>query len=761
MTRTSRFASAFLAGLATWVCIAAPAPAADPNKPAGSKYTDQPIAVWLDPKAPSPQLLTPRYVYRPRAVFQYKVAAGKAPAGVLVKIHGQDADVAVRLEQIPQAQASSSRTVTFRSEVDAADWPDGAYTATFHEIRKDKDDRQVGRETFRVVRDLLADKVKPEIRNELKVWIDHANQGKVAWGKRPFWRALDEAMTSPGSPYQDLRGLTLRSYRSEQLSRLMPYAMYVPEAYDPNKPMPLMILLHGSGGDYLNVISDVYEGQELESHPMLLANAGAFPHWEYRHLALIDVLAVLKDVKSKYNVDVDRVYLQGISLGGRGSLEVPALTPGVFAAACPQGVYGFFQDSSDPVSFARMSEYSRWQLSRQDMRTYLPNLTHTPMQIVMGYKDRTTPALNALTFAHLLKMRYGATVDVRGFDADHNITYPTYKWSDTRKWLLQHKRIADPDTVHARTATLRFNRFYWVIINQMEDHWKVGEVQAVRDVDTRVVSVKTANVTSLSLLGAPKPKTIRIDGQVLDARPDSRSLPIVTVRRDPGGSWQVVEGEKERPARGEKRHGVSGPMWDISSGRCVVVVGSGGGRQETQKLKGLGKSVGYHGAAWGDNRWPVVRDVDVTDEMRKECNLILVGDARTNRLIAGQDWPFDMKAIGRHEGIALPSDPNTVVKGAGDVLQFVYPSPFAEGRYAMVVAPLGRGGAPIDCICPANTWDPRSWADWSVLRYRKITRGKQTRVGAVTMDDGVFDSRWKMVVQKGTVPRSRYMNWEK
>ena len=136
-----------------------------------------------------------------------------------------------------------------------------------------------------------------------------------------------------------------------------------------DKPAPLMILLHGSGGDYRNIIADEAAGQRFETHPMLIANAGAFLYQEFRHLALNDVRGVLEDMKKKYNVDEDRVYLQGISLGGRGSLETAALLPDTFAAISPQGVYGISPRWNDPPSIARLDAVALSLSCKADIRT--------------------------------------------------------------------------------------------------------------------------------------------------------------------------------------------------------------------------------------------------------------------------------------------------------------------------------------------------------------------------------------------------------
>ena len=140
-----------------------------------------------------------------------------------------------------------------------------------------------------------------------------------------------------------------RSYYWPHFQRQQPYTPYVPPSYDDNTAMPLLILLHGSGGDHRNIIADHHAGQDLDTDAMLIANAGAFPYMEYRHLARIDVELVLQHVSQHYQVDPKRIYLQGISLGGRGALEIASMLPQTFAGISAHGVYGVTEAIFDPT----------------------------------------------------------------------------------------------------------------------------------------------------------------------------------------------------------------------------------------------------------------------------------------------------------------------------------------------------------------------------------------------------------------------------
>jgi predicted peptidase len=55
----------------------------------------------------------------------------------------------------------------------------------------------------------------------------------------------------------------------------------------------------------------------------------------YQGIAEKDVLDVLADVKKRFNIDEDRTYLTGYSMGGGGTLWIGLTRPDVWAALAP------------------------------------------------------------------------------------------------------------------------------------------------------------------------------------------------------------------------------------------------------------------------------------------------------------------------------------------------------------------------------------------------------------------------------------------
>jgi len=117
------------------------------------------------------------------------------------------------------------------------------------------------------------------------------------------------------------------------------YEVFVPQNFDPHKPWPVILFLHGSGerGD-----DGVLETDMGIAHA-IRHNVANFPfivvmpqcrkdrHWIDSEMQA-QVLAVLDKSIKEFNGDRSRIYLTGLSMGGYGTWDMAAKYPGKFAA---------------------------------------------------------------------------------------------------------------------------------------------------------------------------------------------------------------------------------------------------------------------------------------------------------------------------------------------------------------------------------------------------------------------------------------------
>src|SRR6185436_4925890 len=149
---------------------------------------------------------------------------------------------------------------------------------------------------------------------------------------------LDQ-LTRGENPLRSKRGDFRWAYRSAVDNTLQPYRIYVPSTFDPEKPYPLVVVLHGMNGDENSMFTGYSDGlikQEAETRGyVLVCPKGRAPTSMYRGDAERDVMDVLAAMKRDYRIDPDRVYLMGHSMGGYGTWSVAISHPDVFTALAP------------------------------------------------------------------------------------------------------------------------------------------------------------------------------------------------------------------------------------------------------------------------------------------------------------------------------------------------------------------------------------------------------------------------------------------
>lgn len=133
-----------------------------------------------------------------------------------------------------------------------------------------------------------------------------------------------------------------RSYVFPPTGETLPYALFVPSTYQPGRPAPLLVSLHGLGRSYDWLMR--YHGllDEAEANGYLVVTPLGYirrgwygsrstPDPDDGIFSEQDVMEVLRLVRSEFNVDPDRIYLWGHSMGGAGTYHIASKNPALFA----------------------------------------------------------------------------------------------------------------------------------------------------------------------------------------------------------------------------------------------------------------------------------------------------------------------------------------------------------------------------------------------------------------------------------------------
>ncbi|MEX0964651.1 MAG: alpha/beta fold hydrolase [Pseudohongiellaceae bacterium] len=172
-----------------------------------------------------------------------------------------------------------------------------------------------------------------------------------------------------------------RSYEFPGSGETIPYAVFVPSGYDPSQPAPLIVSLHGLGRshDWLMGYHGFLDQAEANGYivvtPLGYIRRGWYGSREIEDMqdarnSEQDVLNVLQLMRDEYNVDANRIYLWGHSMGGAGTYHIAAKYPDLFA--------GLGVAAPAPAADAPMN-------------TILENIKHLPIIVLQGDEDQSVP----------------------------------------------------------------------------------------------------------------------------------------------------------------------------------------------------------------------------------------------------------------------------------------------------------------------------------------------------------------------------------
>lgn len=110
---------------------------------------------------------------------------------------------------------------------------------------------------------------------------------------------------------------------------------YVPACYDPAKPLPLVVQLHGGGNDgkRWSAITVWHELAEREGLMVIYPNSPEYERWACDGRDVQYLYDLIELVCSKYAIDRSRIYMQGMSNGDQMTLAFSMAHPEVLAAA--------------------------------------------------------------------------------------------------------------------------------------------------------------------------------------------------------------------------------------------------------------------------------------------------------------------------------------------------------------------------------------------------------------------------------------------
>lgn len=220
----------------------------------------------------------------------------------------------------------------------------------------------------------------------------------------------------------------------------LPYRLLTPENQQKGKKYPLVIFLHGAGERGTDNEKQLVHGGQMFLNPVNRMEYPAFViapqcppdgYWAYnsrpesfesdkmpKNPEISPVFASLKELIDSYlsrgDVDTDRVYIMGLSMGGMGTYDMVCRFPDVFAAAIP--ICG-------TVNASRLAAAKK-----------------VKFRIFHGDADDVVPVDGSRNAYRALKAA-GADVEYIEFPGcNHGSWNPAFNYPDFMKWLFSQRK---------------------------------------------------------------------------------------------------------------------------------------------------------------------------------------------------------------------------------------------------------------------------------------------------------------------------------
>lgn len=487
-------------------------------------------------------------------------------------------------------------------------------------------------------------------------------------------------------------GFQITTFPSTADDTDQPYGLYVPRSHDPSRPYPLVVMLHGSMSDHRTDLKRLVQ-RPTEEYIVIAPHARG--SMGYAGLAERDVYEAMEDVKRRFKIDEDRMYLTGIGTGGGGAFAVGLSRPSVWAAIAPVSA-----------------------ILPSGIEALAVNASNVPWKVFQGAADPLVRPEQTRAFVERLRSA-GASVEYVEFPrVRHNAWDLAYRADALFGWFSRHRRNRYPAQIRFVTDTYRHAGSDWLRFVKITPGER-AEADA-RFTSNKRLDLHTSNVDALELDVAahpmnrgPGPLRVRIDGKLLAFRAGRKA----SLSRGPRG-WVS---RAYAPKADEKMPGLEGPAIDILAGRHIYVYGTLDGAAPDQIL-GRKREAEY-AADWDRKKnhllvsFDVKADADVTPKDRKSSHLVLFGNRHSNEVIRDLE----------------PHLPIHLSPAAADYgLLYIIPTP--EGRYALVNSGLPWWTRVDSVRLPAPFQVLERFGDFALYR------GKADQI----LVEGRFDNQWRL-----------------
>ena len=410
-----------------------------------------------------------------------------------------------------------------------------------------------------------------------------------------------------------------------------PYGLYLPPNYDAAKSYPLVVMLHGAMSNHRLALKRVFGKSNVPGENDAAASR-YFQKWNdvdyivaspyargtmgYVGIPEADVMQVIDECRAHFNIDENRIFLTGLSMGGGGTFYIGLTHPDLFAALAPVC----------PAPPAEVGDL--WG-----------NALNLPISLHQGDADMAVRPEGTRKIEKTLR-ESGTMVEYHEYPGvGHNSWDNAYQNGNIFRWFDGITRNPFPQRVRYTTKWYQYNKAYWVTIDELTPGTAASVDAQMKgsnnvEITTTAIGAFTLSLNGHNQFAADKPLSIKVNGQTLVSTPKfNHSFRLIN------GKWEATA---YYAAAGQKQKGLEGPMLATITQRHVVVYGTADNpsAEVLKQRRDFAKLSADYSVSFGGYEQPslvnprVIADKEVTDDDLKSSNLILIGTGETNHVIA-------------------------------------------------------------------------------------------------------------------------------
>ncbi|WP_118194486.1 hypothetical protein [Albibacterium indicum] len=485
----------------------------------------------------------------------------------------------------------------------------------------------------------------------------------------------------------------IKAYTSKIDGSKQYYSSYIPERLKQGKekiplilscpfsyiPVPYLESWYTSNRD-----QDLWDSRLADEYGFGLVWLNIRGHPGLNDIAMTAFQEIMADLKTRYSIDEDRVFILGSSSSSRKALTLATRFPSLMAGNI---FYGPDLDinkfDTDKYRIENLSNaYLFMQHSKNDEMVSV-EIAERIFQRMKNYSR--DPVLNI----------------------DENTTHfvaPTDWYRSAFEYLKGKKRNLRPDSITVSTSELKYGENHGLrILEKLGDG--IAIVKVSFDKDTIWISSKNVNRFELDLRGRMNERTILLNGVLTNG----------IVKSDEKLYFNLNNKDSRFAFR--KNNMVEGPI-NHAFANSFKVVFADRNRPIRDTLNVLWQNIYF-------NDMISVKEIDLSNEDIQNSNLVLIGTRFHNKTI---QKIVEQLPIQIHEDHIVFREER--INGNDILISFVYPNPLKPNRYIVLIA----SNSMIKSM-PIRDFSNEGDSDFKIFRYR----GDRYQL----ISSGDFDNDWR------------------